>query len=67
MVALTVAKSATKIAQGSSSQVDVGLPIENLNDAIRAAEKIRAGCALLQVVEMPWGVEFYLCEEGENP
>jgi hypothetical protein len=40
--------------------------IEEAGDAGRIADRVRQGKALLKVVVMPWGVEFYLDEEVET-
>ena len=42
------------------------VPLEEAGDLGRVAEMVRQGKALLKVVEMPWGVEFYLHEDVES-
>ena len=42
------------------------VPIEAAGSAREVADRIREGKAVLKVVSTPWGVEFYICEVGDN-
>ena len=58
---MQLARSATR-PSGRTREV----PLEEAGDLGRVAEMVRQGKALLKVVEMPWGVEFYLHEDVES-
>lgn len=41
-----------------------GVPIETAGSAREVADRVREGKALLEIVETPWGIEFYIIESG---
>ena len=49
-------------AGAPETYLDSGVPIESAGPASAVAERVRQGKAFLKVVEMPWGVEFYIVE-----
>jgi len=43
-----------------------GVPIEDAGSAKEVAQRVREGKAVLEIVETPWGIEFYIYEVGES-
>jgi hypothetical protein len=42
------------------------IPIERAGSAKEVADRIRQGKAFLKIVSTPWGVDFYICEVGDE-